>query len=683
MIFINPYFLFGLFALSIPIIVHLFNFRKYKIFYFSNTQFLQSLQQQTKRQSQLKKLLILALRLLAITAIVFAFARPYIPLEKAAANLKGNNYIVVYVDNSFSMEGLASRGSLLDEAREKALSIAEAYAEDDQFMILTNDFEPKHNQFFSKEEFKKEVNGIRISSITRTMDAVVQYAQSNLEEQNTQNKKLYIISDFQRTTSTIDKLGNLPDVYVFMVPLKANKTNNVYIDSLWFDSPVFNVGQSISLHVMLKNISDVSVEKLPVKLFVNGNQKAIASADLQADGTGEVKMNFSLQETGIQQAYLVINDYPITFDDKLFFSFYLRPYNSILNVYGEKESPYLNALFAADSSIRYQAVSDRNIDYAQLKQQDLIVLDQVKEQSSGFVQAMESYVREGGNVLFIPSVDKELVMRNVFNQHLHIPKYESLDTHSSRIASLNIDNDLFKNIFEKQNENMNLPAVYRYYRLDNVVYPNKERLLVMENDGEFLSLLTLDNGKLYLLAVPLDDAYSEFHKHAIFVPALFNMAILKAKQEEAYYIIGSDMRIALPAYELQGDNVLEIARPGSNFSFIPEIRRQFGGLSLFVHDQIKEAGNYTVKDKEEVFYGLSFNYNRKESDMRCYDKAELKDKIETLGLKNYIVLSLQNKSTNAVVSEIQAAGIQLWQYCILLALLFLLAEVILLRIWKP
>ncbi|MFA6868191.1 MAG: BatA domain-containing protein, partial [Bacteroidales bacterium] len=77
MIFLYPSFLFGLFALVIPIIVHLFNFRKYKIFYFSNTQFLQSLQQQTKHQSQVKKLIVLALRLLAITAIVMAFARPY------------------------------------------------------------------------------------------------------------------------------------------------------------------------------------------------------------------------------------------------------------------------------------------------------------------------------------------------------------------------------------------------------------------------------------------------------------------------------------------------------------------------------------------------------------------------------------------------------------------------------
>ena len=87
--FVNPYFLFGLFALAIPIIVHLFNFRKYKLFYFSNTRFLQELQQKTNKQSRLRKLIILSLRLLAIAALVLAFARPYIPTKESETTNAG------------------------------------------------------------------------------------------------------------------------------------------------------------------------------------------------------------------------------------------------------------------------------------------------------------------------------------------------------------------------------------------------------------------------------------------------------------------------------------------------------------------------------------------------------------------------------------------------------------------
>ena len=161
------------------------------------------------------------------------------------------------------------------------------------------------------------------------------------------------------------------------------------------------------------------------------------------------------------------------------------------------------------------------------------------------------------------------------------------------------------------------------------------------------------------------------------------MAILSAKQQEPYYVIGENQRIVLPNIEIKGDNVLEIAQENGKFSFIPEIRPQLSLLSVFVHDQIKEAGHYVVKHEDEVLYGLSFNYNRKESDMQCFDKKELENQIETYGYNNYRLLNFQNKSTQAIVNEIQAAGMPLWSFCILLALLFLLAEIILLRLWKP
>ena len=43
--FLYPNMLWGLFALLIPILIHLFNFRRHKLVYFSNTAVLRSIQQ--------------------------------------------------------------------------------------------------------------------------------------------------------------------------------------------------------------------------------------------------------------------------------------------------------------------------------------------------------------------------------------------------------------------------------------------------------------------------------------------------------------------------------------------------------------------------------------------------------------------------------------------------------------
>jgi len=129
--FINPGFLYGLFALAIPVIIHLFNFRRFRKVYFTNVKFIEELKQETQKQSKLRHLLILLMRMLAITALVLAFAQPFIPVDKAKKNVNSGSIVSVYVDNSFSMQAESGKGTLLDEAKDKALDVASAYKSSD------------------------------------------------------------------------------------------------------------------------------------------------------------------------------------------------------------------------------------------------------------------------------------------------------------------------------------------------------------------------------------------------------------------------------------------------------------------------------------------------------------------------------------------------------------------------
>src|SRR5687767_13764757 len=113
--FLYPSFLFALLAIAIPIIIHLFNFRKFKKIYFPNVRFLKEVKLETQSKSRLKHLLVLASRILAITFLVLAFAQPYIPASEKEI-IKGEQTISIYIDNSFSMAALGKNGTLLDEA---------------------------------------------------------------------------------------------------------------------------------------------------------------------------------------------------------------------------------------------------------------------------------------------------------------------------------------------------------------------------------------------------------------------------------------------------------------------------------------------------------------------------------------------------------------------------------------
>ena len=148
--FIYPQLLWALGLLVIPIIIHLFYFRRFKKVYFSNIRFLQEIKQETSSRNKIKNLLILLMRLLAIACLIFAFAQPFIASNsKAKSGTKG---VSIYVDNSFSMSAESDDESILQLAKKKAIQISEACGETDKIQVFTSDFEGQHQRFVSQEE---------------------------------------------------------------------------------------------------------------------------------------------------------------------------------------------------------------------------------------------------------------------------------------------------------------------------------------------------------------------------------------------------------------------------------------------------------------------------------------------------------------------------------------------------
>ena len=116
--FLQPAMLWALILVVIPIIVHLFNFRKHKSVYFPTVFFLKEIKEETQKQSKIKHWIVLTSRILALTALIFAFAQPIIPGKE---QIQGKKIISIYIDNSFSMESQLEGVSLLEMAKSKAL----------------------------------------------------------------------------------------------------------------------------------------------------------------------------------------------------------------------------------------------------------------------------------------------------------------------------------------------------------------------------------------------------------------------------------------------------------------------------------------------------------------------------------------------------------------------------------
>ncbi len=400
MAFVYPKVLWGLLLLLIPIIVHLFQFRRYRVQYFSNTRFLSALNKQTHRQSQLKKLLILSLRMLTIICLVLAFAKPYLPAQNDK-NVSKQNMVYIYIDNSFSMENESQNGNLFNEAKTQAKALVDAFAETDMFMLLTNDIELKHQQVFAKQDIKKEIDDLKISPRYKTLSEIYAYMSQNAHS-NCQQGCFYLFSDFQTTMANFGQIRQDSLFDVFLVPMKASQINNISIDSVWILSPNLTIGQNIDVYCSISNQADKDVEQVPIKLFVDNRQKAITSMDIKANTTVVCKLNLTLDSNQWQAGCIKIMDNLILFDNQCYFSLFVNNKIHVLHCYKGKGNKYIEQLFAHDSSVVFSEYNINAINYQDLATQQLLIVDADNDMSDGFIHEMEQYLNNGGNVLLLP-----------------------------------------------------------------------------------------------------------------------------------------------------------------------------------------------------------------------------------------------------------------------------------------
>ncbi|WDF57090.1 BatA domain-containing protein [Mucilaginibacter sp. KACC 22063] len=670
--FLYPAFLFALLTLAIPVIIHLFNFRRYQKVYFSNVQFLKEVQEQQASGRKLRERLILATRLLALAFLVFAFARPYIPANNSKIAAGSQQLVSVFVDNSYSMQALSREGALLDEAKTKAKEIAAAYDINTHFQVLTQDFEGKHQRLLSRDEFNDAVDAVKISPQSRNLQSIIERQQSLLQTQPTANKALYVISDFQKNMGA-DKLKTDSGTVINLIQLKANPLPNVAIDSVWSVNPLHRPAETEKILVKLHNYAEEKAEKIPLKLLINNTQKALGSYTINAGETITDTLTFSGLQAGWQKMELQLQDNPVTFDNQFFGSFYVQQQMPVLIVTGGSNDKYLEAVFNSDQFFKITETADGRVDYNGLSNFPLVVLSNIKTVSSGLAQQLKLYVEKGGTLSVFPAGDADLSSYKNLLQPLHAAYPEKLLKEDTRVSVLNLKSQLYKNTFENMPENPDLPLVKAYYQLNTST--TAEKLMSLSTGQPFLVQQKAKQGSVFVSAVPLDESFSNLPRHALFVTTMLRMALISAQNNPLYYKLGSNEAIDIPSIAVGADQVLTLVK--GEQKIIPDVRRQDGNTYLFVSDQLQQPGIYTLKQGDNTLALLAFNSSKSESDLHYFNQSEL----QKIAPKSSNVITKSNGSVNSIISGANF-GLQLWKLCLLLSLIFLATEIVLIRFYR-
>jgi hypothetical protein len=675
--FLYPEFLWAMSAVSIPVIIHLFNFRRYKLIYFSNLRFLKNLQEQTQSQQKLKHLLILAARILSIIFLVMAFAQPYLPSVNQN-KLTRQNGVSIFIDNSFSMTNQSNQGELIELAKNKAREIAYAYKESDLFQLLTNDFEGRHQRLVNRTDLLKLIDEVTVSPVSKKLSEVVARQKQALNKAPENNPTLFLLSDFQQSQTDLANLPKDTAYHISLIPLAPAVTSNLYIDSCWFKIPFVQPKVATELMVRIRNSGQEDITGNSVTLKINDIQKALSGFEVNANSYTDVPLTFTPETAGDNKAELAIQDNPVVFDDHLYFHFEVFDHASILHVYETTAGVYLPAVYASDPFFKVTSSIVTQINYGEIGKAQLVILDGLTSFSSGMQLELDKFIQNGGSVLIFPSATANMQAHSFasFVQYFSIPATSQITKTNEKIHQINTRSELFKSVFEKVPENTDLPSVTMYISLGATRIKNSTPLLTMRNGDIVLCDLKRGKGHLYVSGIALDKAWSSLPESWVMPAICLRTALSSRTQQNMYAQIGVDRVAEYPLREQEKENLYKLKN--GQMEVIPEAMVANNRIRIYFNELIKEAGNYTLIGESGATGGLlSLNFNRNESVMQFIEGNNL----NTYGNSNVTVLNEEGENMALTLSK-QQQGTPFWKLCIVLVLVFLLIEILLLKFYK-
>ncbi len=677
--FVHPERLWFLFLLLIPIVIHLFHFRKRKTLYFSSLRFIQFLEKEQQSTRKLKHLLILLTRLLALAAIIFAFAQPQAP--KSASVNAGKPALVIYLDNSFSMSAIGTEGSLFSEGRELAKRMLEKVKPDTRVLICSNQLNHVEQRFQSKAEALRYLDKLDIYAISRSLDDVLTWQQRQIDRHQIQKEKLgqiqqIFISDFQQSQAKLNSQKPQANQSFFAYQLKAQQIQNAYIDSIWFAKPTHQRQTEQTLMVRVQNFGDQAKKRLELQVKI-GKLKRTMFMQIGANNSQTASFPYNETNKGFVQGQVQINDQQIHFDDTWYFSYEVPERTNIYLIEEASSSPNVARAFAVEARYNVQTTSPGEVASNTLADADLIVLNGLDEISSGLRDELSTAHQNGQRILIIPG---ENIRRNDYQPlltALSLPALGPIQTTALNLQRINDEDPFFRGVFEKKQERLNVPLVKKAYSIQNQAQSSTTPLLITRS-GQALFLRA--NNTAFLFTTALQNSFGSLVNQSLFPTILLRCGEYASERYPAYAILGKDAQIKVRAKH-QEEAPLRFVSEQTEFiaqySASPnQLRIQIGGNAAL--ERLK-AGIYALKSTD-VLAQLALNNNRSESKLELLDQAALLELLETNGIKNCTFNQIKEGQS---LTAIQLEDTQsYWRYFLVFGLLCLLAELSLLKWWK-
>ncbi len=635
-----PELLWALLLLVIPIIIHLFNLRRFKKTPFTNVKLLKKVVSESRKSSTIKKWLLLFTRLGLITALVFAFAQPF---SADAAALQKKEY-VFYLDNSFSMQAKTQGITLLQNSVQDFIK---SVPESETFTFFTND---KVFKDVKIQDIKNELLQLSISSNQLTLEEILLISETYFKKEAGTSQHTVLFSDFQKRMGEIPP-DTLQNTTIHLIKPTLDEVTNVSIDSVYLGQ----IENSI-IELTAELSANTNLETTAVSLY--NADKLIAKTAAKFNQDKKAKVNFSIPANEAILGKIVLSDNGLSYDNQFYFNLDAPEKIKVLSI-GDADSSYLSRIFT-DEDFDFSSINLKQLNYGTIELYNLIVLNELETIPSGLSTALTSFTDSGGHITVIPAITIDLTSYNQLASGYFSTRYTTKIPQEIAISKVLFEHPLYGNVFEKSVTNFQYPKVNSYY----TVGTSALSALQLQNNSSFL----FGRDEAYFFTASLSELNSNFKNSPLIVPSFYNMGKNSLKLPELYHTLGDATTIEIPV-SLAKDNILKLAKESKEY--IPQQKLLPKKVQLSFKENPTADGIYQVQNNGNTLQNMSFNHNRKESDLSYSNLQDIPE--ERL-----------HQSIPSFFEESQRANhiSEFWKWFVILALLFVILETIFQRLLK-
>lgn len=691
--FINPLFLIGLVAASIPVLLHLLNLRKLKNIEFSSLKFLKELQKTKIKRLKIKQIILLILRTLIITFTVLAFARPIIEGSIPGFENYAKSSIIILIDNSYSMDVSDEFGNRFVQAKKSAEKIISSMKEGDEALIIemssiNNTFQPAFTK--NKDLLIQSLSQIKLQPIPASLDNSMRLAAKFFQNANNFAKELFVISDAQKNVFHSEdslKLNN-KNIAIYFIPIGYSSNSNfenLSVDSVDVLTKFFTIGKTVELSVTVKNHSEKDVKGALISLLFNKQKVAQKSFDISANSTKTIPIAAQIQKSGVVSAAIELENDAFLADNNRYFGF-IVPEKPNVAIFGESDNNYfLKALFSTDDAqnqINASFYDESSVDNLDLNKFDCLLLN-FSNYSENKKKRIKDYVSNGGSAIFFPSEPVNDNYRSLlaeFGFNLSDKKNFS-EKSPATFSNFDAKHPIFDGMFKLPGDAINVNQI------DNpkifTILPTNSGFPIIEfQDDFFLSENQFGDGKCLYFAVAPNLNWSNFPLLSLFPSLIFRSVFYLSSSITLgnSFDVGSRQTVMIPK-KLSTNPNFKLIDPSGNQTIVQLPLLQTGAaLSL---ELFNETGVYQIiNSQNKIAYVFSLNMPKSESNIQKPDVSTLLSHLYSKTTLNKNIFILTNYSQLSHDLKRARIGTEIWSILLLLAIFCAIAEMIVQKVSK-